>query len=153
MIGSTPFSGFSNPRPVGKPAKPAGLLAPGLLDADPDTGALVPPVNMPDGMKPLPPIDGPTIPTVTGKLLEPHMEPAATPSLVTDPMTDKSPRTLLQQTQEYQQLEAQRKAQGAKGQQDGAPAQPQAGSNYQIQSDPIEILDLGLRYQPSQYRR
>jgi len=149
MIGSNPFSGFGKPRPVGKPA---GLLAPGLLDADPDTGALVPPVKMAEGMKPLPPIDGPTIPTVTGQLLEPLMEPMKTPpSLVTDPMADKSPRTLLQQTQEYQQLEAQRKQQKPGEQTPGTP--PQAGSDYHIQSDPIQILDLGLRYQPSQYRR
>ena len=154
MIGSTPFSGFGNSRPAGKPAKPAGLLAPSLLDPDPDTGALVPPVRMAEGMKPLPPVDGPSIPTVTGKLLEPHMEPMQSPpSLVTDPMADKSPRTLLQQTEEYQQLEQQRKQQAAGQQPGGQPAQQQAGSNYQIQSDPIEILDLGLRYQPSQYRR
>jgi hypothetical protein len=152
MIGMNPFAGVGNNRPA---AKPAGLLAPALLDPDPDTGALVPPVNMPQGMKPLPPVDGPTIPTVTGRLLEPYMEPMASPpSLVTDPMEDKSPRSLLQQTEEYQQLEPQRKKQEQAAKTDGTQPQYQPQwSGYQIQSDPLQVLDLGLRYQPSQYRR
>jgi hypothetical protein len=150
MIGMNPFSGFGQSRPV---AKPAGMLAPALLDPDPDTGALVPPVKMAEGMKPLPPIDGMTMPTVTGQLLEPHMEPTPHRPSPTDPIEDKSPRSLLQQTEEYQQMEPQRKKVEEAAKTQGAQqAQPQY-SGYQIQSDPLQVLDLGLRYQPSQYRR